>query len=172
MSYKLSVIGVGNMARAVVLGIQNSDVDVSEICLFDKNDSQYSLLPDGDTPYTYSHSISEAIKCSDCVLLSVKPQNYDEVLSEIATVDGHQEKLYISIAAGISVKNISNALSGASVVRILPNIPMIIGMGVSVVCKNEAVSPLDFEFVCSLFRSSGSILLIDETEMNRVISVT
>ena len=37
MSHKLAVIGVGNMAKAIIAGIQSADVDISEIILFDKN---------------------------------------------------------------------------------------------------------------------------------------
>ena len=40
MSYKLAVIGVGNMARAVIDGIQKNPVDISEIHMFDMNTEQ------------------------------------------------------------------------------------------------------------------------------------
>ena len=172
MRYKLAVIGVGNMARAVITGIRASTVEVDEICLFDKNTEQYSLLPDIGLKYKNADSIASAVERSDCVLLSVKPQNFEDVLKEIATVDEYQNKLYITIAAGITVQSVSDALGGARVVRVLPNLPMTIGMGVSVICKNKHVATDDFKFVCSLFESSGSVLLIDESDMNRIIGVT
>ena len=172
MSYKLAVIGVGNMARAVISGIQKSTVDVSEILLYDKNTSQYDLLEDGRCAYVQCDSVKYAVDMADCVLLSVKPQNFPDVLSEIKDVVGSASKLYITIAAGISVDTVSQALKNAPVIRVLPNIPMTIGEGVSVVCKNDSVNPSDFEFVCSLFRSAGSTVLIDESEMNRIIGVT
>ena len=51
-------------------------------------------------------------------------------------------------------------------------VPMLIGKGVSVICQNPDVKPTDFDFVCDLFRSAGSILLIDEKDMNAIIGVT
>ena len=172
MSYRFAVIGVGNMARAVISGIQKNPVEISEIHLFDMNSEQYGRLEKGSCPYFFHQSIEEAVNSSDCVLLSVKPQNFPEVLREITNVAGYSSKLYITIAAGISVTTVSNSLGGADVVRVLPNLPMTIGKGVSVICKNPNISSEDFSFVTSLFSSSGSTLIIDERDMNKTIGVT
>lgn len=173
MNRKLAVIGVGNMAKAIISGIVASNLSVSEILLYDKNPDQYKTLSKPSTVALRSMpTIAEAISEADCVLLSVKPQNFPEVLQEIALVHGHEKKLYISIAAGITVESISAPLNGACVIRVLPNVPMLIGQGVSVICKNERAVVSDFEFVCSVFQSAGSIVLIQEEEMNRMIGVT
>lgn len=172
MSYKLAVIGVGNMAKAIISGLQTSDIDVSEIRLYDKNSAQYSGLKPGRCEYTFCCSELDTLEGADCVLLAVKPQNYPELLEKLALHSEHASKLYITIAAGITVKSVSEALDNACVIRVLPNIPMIIGNGVSVVCKNPNATEEQFSFVCSLFNSAGSTLIIDEDEMNRIIGVT
>ncbi len=173
MSRKLAVIGVGNMAKAIIAGVVTQSLPISEILLYDKNSHQYKDLP-AESSITFRPvlTIADAVSEADCVLLSVKPQNFPEVLSEIAAVEGHEKKLYISIAAGITVDNVSSVLSGACVIRVLPNVPMIIGQGVSVVCQNPLASSSDFEFVCSVFRCAGSVVLIQQEEMNRMIGVT
>jgi pyrroline-5-carboxylate reductase len=76
------------------------------------------------------------------------------------------------MAAGISSQNVSDAANGAAVVRVMPNTPMLIGKGVIAVCRNEKVSDSDFEYICDVFSSSGSVIKIDESEMNRIIAVT
>ncbi len=172
MNHKLAVIGVGNMAKAIIAGIQSSDISVSEIILFDKNVSQYDTLACGRCHYRNASSIGDAILDADCVLLSVKPQNFAEILEEISHISGHESKLYITIAAGITVESVSCALSGADVIRVLPNIPMTIGKGVSVICKNNNVVSEKFDFVCSVFACAGSNIIIDEADMNKTIGVT
>ena len=67
---------------------------------------------------------------------------------------------------------VKTSLHGAPTVRVLPNTPMLIGMGVSVICRAPDVDPADFAFVKAMFEASGSVTVIDETEMNRIISVT
>ena len=168
----LAVIGVGNMASAIIAGISASDIGVSNIILFDKNESQYEKLKDCPISIAYASSVSEAVSSADCVLLSVKPQNYGGVLDEIATLVDCNKKLYISIGAGITSESVADALGGACVIRVLPNLPMLIGKGVSVICKNDKATSDDFEFVCSVFGSAGSVLIINEEEMNRIIGVT
>lgn len=172
MSRSLAVIGVGNMASAIICGINSSDIDISDIILYDKNEAQYNRLTDGRIPFVKVSSVSEAVDKADCILLSVKPQNYEDVLSEISKVEGCENKLYISIGAGITAESVSSALGNACVIRVLPNVPMLIGEGVSVICLNEKANSTDFDFVCSVFKSAGSVVLIDESEMNRIIGVT
>lgn len=171
MERSFAVIGVGNMARAIIAGIMSADIPVSKFYLFDKN-SEACKIYDDNSKFYLMKSISSAVKEADCVLLSVKPQNYPEVISELKNIEGFERKLYISIGAGITMKSVSEELCGANVVRVLPNLPMTIGMGVSVICKNDAVPYDDFEFVKSVFDSAGTTTIIDESDMNAIIGVT
>lgn len=167
----VAFIGVGNMAGAIMGGMLKSGaVDYSHLVLADKFPAQCA-------PYVAEGAVqaaspAEAAAMADCVVLSVKPQNFPEILPELAEVPGIGQKLIITIAAGIRSETVKTALHGAPVVRVLPNTPMLIGMGVSVVCRAADVSAEDFAFVCSIFEASGRVHIIDEAEMNRIISVT
>ena len=168
---KLAVIGYGNMAKAIVKGILNSKTDISDIIIFDVNSSQYEASINSNI-IKISDSMEAAILESDSVLLSVKPQNFPEILPKIKTICGYQDKLYISIAAGISTGSICDTLGALDVVRVLPNIPMTIGQGVSVICRNEKLSTSDFDYVKAIFSTAGSVLEIEEDEINRFIGIT
>lgn len=170
MNYSLAVIGVGNMAKSIIAGITSAKLPVTQFRLFDKNKEAYSSLKDND--FFYANSIAEAVSQADCVLISVKPQNYPEVIEEIRAVTGYENKLYISIGAGITQDWVSSRLGGAVTVRVLPNLPMTVGKGVSAICKNDNASEEQFGFVKSVFNSAGSVLVIDEAEMNRIVGVT
>ncbi len=169
---KFSVIGVGNMATSILCGMVSSKMPISDWIVYDKNEAQYDRLPVQSGAYCYAKSISEAVSLADFVLLSVKPQNFPQVIEEIREAADYENKLYISIAAGIDSSSISSSLNGACVVRVLPNLPMTIGMGVSLICENSAIFPDDMQFVRDIFSTSGSVLMIREEEMNRMIGVT
>lgn len=168
---RIAFIGVGNMAGAIIGGMLGSgELDHAHLILSDK-------FPDKCASYvehgaTMAPSPAEAARDADCVVLSVKPQNFPEILPELGAVPGIRDKLIITIAAGIPVATVKTALHGAPVVRVLPNTPMLVGQGVSVICRAEDVSAEDFAFVTSIFEASGSVQIIDESEMNRIISVT
>lgn len=168
MSKKFAVIGVGNMARAIITGVQAAPIAIDEIVLFDKNPAQYSLLSQGEKSYIYASSIEEAVESADCVLLSVKPQNFGEVLAVISKVKDAEKKLYITIAAGITAKDVSDALGGADTVRVLPNLPITIGSGVTAICNCDVCCER-MQLVDSIFKTTGSVIYIDESEMNRII---
>lgn len=172
MKRKLAVIGVGNMAKAILQGMVKTNFSVSDLILYDKNPEQYQTLTPPLKKCIFAESIESALASADCVLLSVKPQNFPEILSEIKKVSDFDTKLYISIAAGLDSHSISDELNGACVIRSLPNLPMTIGMGVSLICENSKVSSEDMDFVQHVFRASGSVVMIREEEMNRMIGVT
>jgi pyrroline-5-carboxylate reductase len=48
MSKKIAVIGVGNMAKAIIAGIRASDVEVSALYLYDVNPEQYRSISGND----------------------------------------------------------------------------------------------------------------------------
>ncbi len=167
----VAFIGVGNMAGAIVGGmLRGGTVDHAHLVLSDKFPEKCSAYTDAGA--RFFPTVGAAAAAADCVVLSVKPQNFSEILPELSTVPGIEQKLIITIAAGISSETVKAALGGAPVVRVLPNTPMLIGQGVSVVCRAPDVAAEDFDFVCSVFRASGRVHIIDESEMNRIISVT
>ena len=170
MRTKIAFIGVGNMASAVIGGMMSAGYNMSDVILCDKHIEK--MKPFADKGAIVASSLEDAANMADCVMLCVKPQGFCEVLPRLAVVDKASEKLYITIAAGITTRTISDALGGAPVVRALPNTPILIGKGVSAICKAGNVSNEDFDFACSLFAPSSSIIKINEDQMNRIICVT
>ena len=174
MRKKISFIGVGNMASAIIAGITSknnpSAIPMSNIILYDKcpeKMAEYQML--GAMP---AASVEQAVELADCIFLCVKPQNFSEVLPSLDCVENTESKLFVTIAAGISMQTVSDATHGARVVRVLPNTPIFVGKGVSAICATENVSLDDLDFVRNIFTSSGSVLDIDEAQMNRIIGVT
>jgi len=170
--YKIGFIGVGNMASAMIGGMTSvGGIKWNDLRLFDIMTEKTSAFEKAGA--VVCPSIEELCKASDCVVLSVKPQNFPEILSEIANINTNGRRiLFVTIAAGITTDTVSNALGGAPVVRALPNTPMLIGKGVSALCRNESVTDEEFSLVCGFFSASGEIIKIDESEMNRIICVT
>ena len=166
----LAVIGVGNMAGSMLRWVCES-TEISGFYLYDVNKKAYEPFV-GKNGFCFADSIEDAAIEASHVLLSVKPQNYPEVLSELKKVDGYRKKIYISIGAGITVDSVSSALDGAVVIRALPNLPVSIGKGVSAICRNQNATEEAMLLVKNMFGAFGSVIEIDEEEMNRIIGVT
>lgn len=166
---KITFIGAGNMASAICGGILNSNiVPANNIMLFDKNIEQYKRF----SPFcNQAIDIKSAIDFADYVFLSVKPQTIKEVLSEIKNLN-FANKVFVSICAGITIESIQEALNNAKIIRTMPNTPLLIGEGVTALCKNDFVEDHEFEFVKSIFASSGMITELKENEINRITAIT
>ena len=57
-------------------------------------------------------------------------------------------------------------------VRVMPNTPLLIGQGVSALCKNELVSEDEFEVVKSFFSSSGLVVTVQEDDINNITALS
>ena len=156
------------MANAII-----GAMETNNICLYDLDKSKCDALL-SKRPLISADSLSEAIEYADYVFLSVKPQNFQELLTEISSaVPDFDKKVYVSIAAGISTDYIENALGKkAAVIRTMPNTPMLYGAGVTAICRNERVSDASFETVKSIFASCSSVFELPQGKMNVIISAT
>ena len=157
------------MASAIAGGIIKANVvSADNIFLFDKNQEQYKKF---HTSCHGTSSLEEGFDCAKYVFLSVKPQNIKEILSCISSLE-YSEKVFISICAGITIESIEKQLPGAKIIRTMPNTPLMLGQGVTAICKNDLVGEDDFDFVKSIFSSSGYVSEIEEKDINCLTSVT
>lgn len=173
MKLKFAFIGVGNMASAIIGGLTDQHatnrVAPADITLFDKNAAQYTRF---SSTFPIAQSAAEAVRDADIVILAVKPQNYAEVLSELDIVES-QGKIFVSIAAGISTGFVESYLGAeTAVVRTMPNTPLLVGKGVTALCRNKNVSDAQFDMVEQIFAARGTTLRLEEDDMNRIIAAT
>lgn len=170
---KLAFIGVGNMATAIIGAVTSGNIGVSfsDLVIFDKFSEKCEGFKNKGA--AVANSVTDAVREAEYVLLAVKPQNIAEVLGEIKDNGiSLDNKVFISIAAGVSIGGIRKHLAtDAAVVRCMPNTPLQIGLGVTALCHSDNVSEKDFDFVRSIFESSGMTLVLNEAQMNTVICV-
>jgi pyrroline-5-carboxylate reductase len=108
---------------------------------------------------------------SDFVFLTVKPQIYFDVLNEIKTVA--RDTCFVDVAAGISIDYVKSVLGfDAPVIRVMPNTPLMYGMGSSALVKRAPVTDEQFDFIRGCFDSCGVTCVVDEGDINTVIAVS
>ncbi|SMN11102.1 Pyrroline-5-carboxylate reductase [uncultured Candidatus Thioglobus sp.] len=138
-SNKIGFIGAGNMAYALISGLIDSGFSTQNIKLSDIDTSLLSQRKSelGLEVFTNNSQLSE--QC-DVIVLAVKPQILSVVCKEIQAHLNHKP-LIISIAAGIKSVDINRWLGGnASIVRTMPNTPVLLGKGATGLFANNAVN--------------------------------
>ena len=169
---KIGFIGAGNMASAIIDGIISKNfADSSDIYVFDIIEQKLEEYKSRGIN-TVLH-IKDLIISSDIIFLAVKPQNISEVLNEISLLNiGINNKIFVSIAAGISIDYIKSIIgTDKKVIRVMPNIPLLLGYGASALSYAEPVSLSEFETVLGVFKTSGIAEVLDESQMNSIISL-
>ncbi len=167
----LGFIGFGNMATAIAGGVIKAGLlSPEQIFAYDINCGKINEFK-AEHSINHASSMDElAAKC-DTVVLSVKPQNYNEVLSALAKSD-ISDTVFVSIAAGIPISRIKSILGdNAKVVRVMPNTPLLLGVGATAACRCNNTTDEEFKRICELFECSGTLAVLSEEQMNSVISV-
>ena len=167
----IGFIGGGNMSKAIIGGITSSgNIAADRIFVYDRHKEKLNFLK---KQYCINGSESDAdvVKTCSIIFLAVKPQNFPDLLRDIKN-EVNEQKVFVSIAAGISSRFITDSLSCfCPVIRAMPNTPLLLGEGATAVSRTEKVSNEVFSFVKSLFACCGTVSVIDEKQMDAIVSV-
>ena len=164
---KLAVIGTGNMGRALLGGFVNGGViSPSEAWCFDVY-TEACVKCAEDLGVNAASSIAEAVDGADYVLMAVKPIHFDGALKDVKE-SLKPDAIVLSIAAAVTCARIGGILGeGRKFVRIMPNTPAQVGLGVSAVCP-VGLNDEESEFVLKLLGTCGETILCDENTLDAI----
>lgn len=170
---KIAFIGGGNMAAAIVHGLRNNEIYTKEDILV--CDKSKSALEKFDGICKTSENNEDALSC-DVILLAVKPFVLPYVLQEFSGVKTATlaQKLFISIAAGVSVADIKSVLgSKMRVVRVMPNTPAMVLEGMTVIAESDGVATEeDVRLTSEIFSACGKVAQLPENVLDTVTGVS
>ncbi len=167
---RIGFIGSGNMAEAIIAGMIKSDFPKKDILILDVNQERIDLMVEKHK--VSSIDIDSFFLEADIIVLAVKPQIIEKVL---ITYKNHIRKdhLLISIAAGITIDKILSLSSTEKIVRVMPNTPALISMGISALTyKSKQISEKDKNQVESIMKSIGEFVWLEENQMNAVTALS
>ncbi len=159
---KITFIGGGNMAKALICGLTKRGYSPSKIHVVEVNKDICRSLHN-EFGVRATTELAEAVAHGETVILAVKPQNLKEVALRLAPILKGQ--LVISIAAGIRTKDLARWLVTHNVVRCMPNTPTLIRCGVTALYAMPAVKPEQCHHAESILSAVGSTLWIEDEEM-------
>jgi pyrroline-5-carboxylate reductase len=158
---KISFIGGGNMATALIAGLAGKLAQAADIHVVDPNPDALEKLR-AEYGVTASPEIGAAVASSDVIVLAVKPQQMREVALRLQSqLDARP--LLLSIAAGIRGSDLSRWLNGyGAIVRTMPNTPALIGRGITGMVAMAGVSEAQKTTADSILRAVGQTVWLDE----------
>ncbi len=173
---KLGFIGGGNMAEALLKGLlAASSIGPKDILVSDLLSERLEYLNKEYKVKTTDDNRKLVQKC-DILILAVKPQVVKKVLESFSDlVDSN--KIIISVAAGISINFIEDALGSErkkniSVIRTMPNTPALVQEGATAICGGEYSTKRDLKVAHYIFKAIGETVDIEEIHMDAVTGLS
>ena len=172
---KLGFIGGGNMAEALARGLVAQKIfKPAELIVSDVDAGRRRKIKALKIAATDDNL--EVVREARAILLAVKPQQIEQVLSGLAAADNIrlQEKLFISIAAGITIARLTRSLGKkARVIRVMPNAPAMVGRGMAGLVRSRGASKADETFALKIFLAVGdAVALKDESLLDPVTALS
>ena len=122
----IGIIGAGNLGKAIAKGLVKSGNYLPEnITLTRKNLTE--LIPYQNNGFSITDNNLSAVETNDVIIISVGPQDTEQVLDSINAKLNPDKHILISTITGVSIKKIQSLVSlKIPVVRIMPNIAVAI----------------------------------------------
>lgn len=177
MSYELGFIGAGNMAEAIArAAIKSNILAANQIIACDVNEERRNLFASlGAHAVTTS---AQVISQSRQVMLAVKPQQMKDVARDLAE-NLSPGQVVISIMAGITSNKLAQTIAGHAssapnvrVIRVMPNTPLQVGLGMAGVCLGQHAQPGDEQLTMRLFGAAGQAIIIPEEKIDALTAVS
>ena len=167
---KLFFIGAGKMASAIAGGLTSSgNFSPDELGAFDPNSTAAEYFSKISGIKVDTDSPVDGIKESPALLLAVKPQ-------VIHTLSANRElmkdKLIISIAAGISIEQLTQITGSSRIIRVMPNTPALVGKGAAGYACSPTVSEDEEKFAEKILSATGIAFKFNESALDAVTALS
>lgn len=167
----IGIIGCGNMANAIVKG-HHSKISSTKFITFDPTKEKSETLATSVGGKS-ANSLSDLNEASH-IIIACKPQQFSQLSKDLADYKvNFSQKHVISIMAAMPLENIVKGLNCPKVTRVMPNTPIFLGEGMSLLLHSEDVSESERNFVQEFFSTCGEVADIkDEKTFNQVTAVS
>ena len=165
---KITFIGGGNMATALIAGLAGQLAAGADIHVVDPNAAQLARLA-ADYGVTTAHTIGAQALASDVIVLAVKPQQMRDVAAALQPQLQQQSQLtgalplLLSIAAGVRGADLARWMKGyGAIVRSMPNMPALIGQGITGMVAMAGVSEAQKAAADQIMLAVGTTVWLDD----------
>ncbi len=184
LSQKIGFIGAGNMAEAFAGALVRSGICRSDMIAASDISRERLALLNHKFGITQIDENKDLFDSCGIIVLAVKPQQVQSVLSEISERADYRittRKIIISIAAGIPIRAIESLLysplddigrKNLPIVRVMPNTPALVLSGMSGMSCNKHCIARDVDTTRTLLAAMGKVIEFKEQDLDAVTALS
>ncbi|HRK56699.1 MAG TPA: pyrroline-5-carboxylate reductase [Burkholderiaceae bacterium] len=164
---KISYLGGGNMAAALIGGWIASGKPPSDITVLEQDTSRAQQLSER-FGVQVTQDPQTALNGCNMLVLAVKPQQMKEACASVQPFVA--QAAVLSIAAGVRIAQLTQWLGSERVLRAMPNTPALVGAGVSAVVATAAVDEAAKAQAQSILEAAGAVIWLDKEPLLDVVT--
>ncbi|MBO0995310.1 pyrroline-5-carboxylate reductase [Bacillus sp. SD088] len=170
---KITFIGAGSMAEAILKGIIDKNVCSSQD-LWVTNRHSIARLESLRNQYGVqtTYDLQKLLQDSDIVILAVKPKNAEEVLQQLNPYLPKQSFI-VSVMAGISIDTISTYLKNDyAIARAMPNTSASVGKSATAIAFHSSASQAQQQLTQTVFSAIGRTFIVEENQLDAITALS
>lgn len=172
MKKNIGFIGCGKMASAIISGILSSKESENYTITGSEVSEEFAKGASERLGINVLTDNKQLAKKSDIIFIATKPNCVNEVLNAIKEALT-PDKLVVSIAAGVCTSKIEAVLTDNRIIRIMPNTPAFVKLGMFGVCKGEKATDDDLNLIENLLSVIGKCITLNkESQMDIVTAIS
>jgi pyrroline-5-carboxylate reductase len=155
---KIGIIGCGNMGGALARALPSEYL----LLFYDQNQEKMEKLSSEGCGRACKE-IDEVILDADVLILAIKPND----LKNIADVHSYklgEDQIIVSILAGTSLADLRRYFPVGKIVRMMPNMAIMVREGIIGLCSDEVQT-------MEIFATLGKVIWIPEEKMDTLTSI-
>lgn len=172
MKGTIGFYGAGNMAQAIIAGlIRSGFYKKEEVYVY--NHRYEPTLQKLEKNYGIQPVLSEQglFEQSDLIILAVKPAVLIQVLPQMKKYL-REEHVLVSLAAGVSIQQMTDLIGQHKIVRAMPNTPAMVNQAMSSISANDLTTKEEVQLVLDVFNKFGKAKVVSEKLIDAVVGVS
>jgi len=162
---KIGFIGAGNMGRAIIDGwLKTKAVAPADLYIHSAHTASYEPYAQANGLHAMASNMDVAT-AADVLVLAVKPNIALHVLKSVRpalTAD----KWVITMVSGIELADYTNVVGELPILRIMPNVNVAIGAGMTALVGNDALTAAQYQAGQQLFDALGATSNVAEKDFS------
>ncbi|MBU2997786.1 pyrroline-5-carboxylate reductase [Cellulophaga baltica] len=157
---KVLVIGAGNMGLTYSEGMATSPLlSKHKLRIFDTDPKKNETLR-ADSRFNVFDTLDDCLPKADIVFIAVKPYHSDNLFEQMKAMV-NDSQIFVSLMAGVTIDTIQQKLGVKKIVRTMPNLPALVGKGVTSYTASEVVSNVELILIRNLLDTTGTSIHVN-----------
>jgi pyrroline-5-carboxylate reductase len=166
----IAVLGAGKIGEALLSGLLAGGRTPDDLLFTERYAERSAELT--KRYGVHGVDVATAAARADILVIAVKPQDIEPVLTELAPVIS-ADRLVVSLCAGLPTSLYERMLpEGIPVVRVMPNTPMLVGEAMSAISAGKHATPEHLSVVEELLGVVGKVVRVPESQQDAVTALS